>query len=287
MSPLQPRLVETPRLIFPEGPRWKGGKLWFTDVHAKAVYTWEPRTSAMEKIADVEGWPAGIGFRTDGRMIVSSMLDGLLLQQDGHGGLEVLTDLSPLATPLFGILYINDLVVDSRGNSYVNIYGLGGEQDNGGIALVRPDGEIEIVAENLAFPNGMVVTPDLRTLIVAELHSDVLTAYDVDDDGRLSNRRLWAQIPGATPDGICLDAEGAVWVGSAYTGHFYRVAEGGDVLADIVMPDTWTVAPALGGDDGKTLFLMTCVATREEQAAGKGKGYLHQLTVDVAGVGCP
>ncbi|WP_433622186.1 SMP-30/gluconolactonase/LRE family protein [Nocardia sp. CA-120079] len=273
-------------LIFPEGPRWHDDKLWFADIHAHKVYTWVPGGSP-ETVADLPNWPSGIGFSEDGEMIVSSMRDGIVYKLV-DGNLEVLADLSGHGAGTGKVnTILNDLTTDGRGNTYVDIYGIDGDADNGGIALVRPDGKAEIVADGLAFPNTVVVTPDYKTLMVSETSSDVITAYDLDEDGRLSNKRLWARIPGATPDGMCLDAEGALWVGSAFTDHFYRVKEGGEILTKIHMPGKFTLAPVLGGPNGTTLYLMTCISTIPQLEQGIGDGFIESVEVDVPGAGWP
>jgi sugar lactone lactonase YvrE len=272
-------------LVMPEGPRWHDDKLWISDVYGKRVVTCDAE-GVLTTVAEVPNWPSGLGFRGD-QVLVTSMNDGLLLQVSDDGSLDVVADLSSYAdgTNYWGCL-INDMAVDGRGNAYIGTYGAGPNHDSTGIVLVRPDGTALEVADGIAGANGIVITPDYSTLIIAELDSDHLTAFDIAADGTLNNSRVWARVPGSTPDGICLDAEGAVWFGSVYTHEFFRVAEGGKVL-DHIQLDKCGMAPILGGPSGTTLYLCTAETSKEQLARGEAKGFIEYVEVDVPGAGWP
>jgi sugar lactone lactonase YvrE len=229
-----------------ESPRWHEGRLWFSDWVAHRVIALDP-DGPSEEMAEVDAFPFSIDWLPDGPMLITAGQE--LLRREG-GSLVTHRDLSDVSD--YGW---NEIVVDGRGNAYVNSVGfdlMGGEEPKPGfIAVVTPDGEARQVADDLAFPNGMVVTPDDSTLIVAESYEGRLTAFDMDDDGGLSNRRVWADL-GEGGDGICMDAEGAVW--SPKFQRCVRVREGGEVLEEIEL-DRFCFACMLGGTDGKTLFL--------------------------------
>jgi sugar lactone lactonase YvrE len=230
-----------------ESPRWHDGRLWFSDWVAHQVIALS-EDGSHEVMAKVDAFPFSIDWLPDGPMLITAGQELLRMEADGslvtHRDLRDLTD--------YGW---NEIVVDGRGNAYINSVGfdlMGGEEPKPGfIAVVTPDGEARQVADGLAFPNGMVVTPDDSTLIVAESYEGKLTAFDINEDGGLSNRRVWADL-GEGGDGICMDAEGAVW--SPKFQSCVRVREGGEVLETIDL-DRFCFACMLGGADGKTLFL--------------------------------
>jgi sugar lactone lactonase YvrE len=236
-----------------EAPRWHDGRLWCTDMGAGEVLAVAP-DGAREVVAHVQS--LGLGFLPDGRLLIVSMREGLLLRREPDGSPVTHADLTGLDRHPW-----NDLVVDGRGNAYVNNIGFdfpGGAFAPGLLALVTPDGVVRQVADGLAFPNGMAVTPDNATLIVAESYGARLTAFDIAPDGALSNRRAWADLtaaPGSHPDGICLDADGAVWYADVPAQCCIRVREGGDVLQTVAL-DRGCFACALGGADRRTLFMM-------------------------------
>ena len=199
-------------LAFPEGPRWRDGRLWFSDMHDLQVKTVDLQGRVEDQLR-VEGSPSGLGWLPDGRLLVVSMTDRRLLRLDPEG-LVTHADLSELAT-----FDCNDMVTDASGRSYVGNFGfdIHVEEPKIGPAeliLVSASGEARVAAGDLLFPNGTVITDDGRTLIVGESYGARLSAFDIGDDGTLSNRRVWAQLEGAVPDGICLDAQGAIWVAS-------------------------------------------------------------------------
>jgi len=238
-------------LVFPESPRWHDDRLWFSDWGAHEVIAVD-LGGESEVVASVPSFPMCIDFLPDGRLLVVSANEGRLLRRERDGTLVTHADLTGLADHPW-----NDIVVDGRGNAYVNNIGFdfpGGEFAPGIVALVNPDGSARQVAEGVAFPNGMVVTPDNATLIVAESYGHKLTAFDIATDGSLSNGRVWANVEGDYPDGICLDAENAVWYADVGGKHCRRVREGGEVLQTLPF-DRGCFACMLGGADGRTLFV--------------------------------
>jgi sugar lactone lactonase YvrE len=246
----EPQLLMS-NLAFPESPRWHEDRLWFSDWGAHEVIALDLEGES-EVIARVPSFPMCIDFLSDSRLLVVSASDGRLLRREPGGALVSHADLSGLADHKW-----NDIVVDGRDNAYVNNTGFdfpGGEFAPGIIALVTADGSARQVAEGIAFPNGMAVTPDNSTLIVAESYGNKLTAFDISDDGGLWNRRVWADLDGGVPDGICLDAENAVWYADVPNKRCVRVREGGEVLQTIQL-DRGCFACALGGVEKTTLFL--------------------------------
>lgn len=280
-------------LHFGEGPRWHDGVLWFSDFFDYAVKTVD-LTGRIEVKLTLAGRPSGLGWMPDGRLLVVSMTARSLLRLDGRQ-LVVHADLSPLAT-----FHCNDMVVDSAGRAYVGNFGfdLDTAEINGtlaevvgahnGATLVRvdPDGSIHAAAGGLMFPNGTVITPDGRTMIVAETFGGRLTAFDIAGDGSLSNRRVWADLGGRVPDGICLDAEGAVWVANPVARECFRVVEGGEVV-DVVETDNRCFACMLGGADRRTLFMLTSAYSLAIEAAVRRSGNVLIADVEVPGAGLP
>jgi sugar lactone lactonase YvrE len=240
-------------LVFGEQPRWHAGRLWFSDWGVPQVMAVDLEGND-EVILPGRSFPLCVDWLPDGRLLVVSAREGLLLRREPDGSLVTHADLTGLSDPPPG----NELVVDARGNAYVNGGGfdlMAGEEFSPGIvALATPDGTSRRVADDLAFPNGMLVTPD-STLIVAETYANRLTAFDIAADGGLSNRRVWAHLQDGFPDGICLDAENAVWCGDVPNKRCVRVREGGDVLETIEL-DRGCFACALGGPEKRTLFMM-------------------------------
>jgi sugar lactone lactonase YvrE len=247
-----------------ESPRWHDGRLWFADwlAHEVVAVDLEGRS---EVIARVDAFPFSIDWLPGGPMLITAGRN--LLRRDADGSLATHADLSELTE--FGW---NEIVVDGRGNTYVNGPGFnmmaGGEFAPGGVALLTADGSASRVAEDVAFPNGMAVTPDDSTLIVADSYGKQLTAFDIAGDGSLSHRRAWAELGDGVPDGICIDAQGVVWYADVPNRRCVRVAEGGEVLQTIDL-DRGCFACMLGGADGRTLFLM---AQEWKGPEGMGKG---------------
>src|SRR5437870_11245850 len=242
-------------LVFPEQPRWHEGRLWFSDWGTRDVIAVD-LDGKSEVILKGPSFPMCVDWLPDGRMLIVSSRAGLLLRREPDGSLVTHGDLTGVSEHPPG----NELVVDGRGNAYVNGAGFdlmaGGEFAPGTVALVTPDGSARQVADDIAFPNGMLVTPDNSTLIVADSYAKRLTAFDIEEDGGLSNRRVWADLGDGVPDGICLDAEGAVWYGDVPNERCVRVREGCEVLQTIAL-DRGCFACALGGEERRTLFMMT------------------------------
>jgi sugar lactone lactonase YvrE len=269
---------------FAEGPRWHDGRLVFADMGSKQVLTVD-LTGEVEEVCVVEGRPSGIGWLPDGRMLVVSMNDRRVVRLEPDGTLVEHADLSRLASAP-----CNDMVVDGRGNAYVGNPGYDMRNPPSPLpaaelVLVRPDGSAEVVDRSVRFPNGPAVTPDGRTLIVAETVGERLSAFDIGDDATLSNRRTYADLPGRAPDGIALDADGAVWVADASGNACVRVREGGEVT-DVVDTGRGCFACALGGPDRTTLFLLTGEGFSGE-AIRKRTGAIETVEVAVPGAGLP
>ena len=270
-------------LAFGEGPRWHAGRLWLSDMHGRHVMTLDS-AGRLERVVRVEGRPSGLGWLPDGRLLVVSMEDRKLLRLEG-ADLVVHADLSRLAPH-----EINDLVVSADGHAYVSQFGFamhrGGEFRKTEILLVTPAGEARVAATDLAFPNGMVITPDARTLIVGESFAARLTAFDRAPDGALGNRRVFAKLSGATPDGICLDAEGCVWIASPPSKECLRVREGGEIV-ERVRTSTQAIACMLGGDDRRTLYVLTSEGIDPAECERRRSACVETVRVDVPGAGWP
>lgn len=279
---MRPRVLLS-GLRFPEGPRWHDGKLWISDMHDGRVLTLDG-DGRDETILRLDDEPSGLGWLPDGRLLVVSMHERKLLRREADGRLVQHADLAAVLP-----FHANDMVVDGLGRAYVGNFGFdlnGGEKPKPTtMALVSPDGRVGIAADDLLFPNGTVLTPDGRTLIVGETMAARLTAFDVAADGTLSQRRIWAQLEKAVPDGICLDAEGAIWVASPTARACLRVREGGTVT-DRVEIETNAYACMLGGADRRTLFLCTA-AEHDPAKTGTRHGRIEAVTVAVPGVGLP
>ncbi|MGZ4762156.1 MAG: SMP-30/gluconolactonase/LRE family protein, partial [Ilumatobacteraceae bacterium] len=276
-----------------EGPRWHDDRLFFSDQHDAVVRAVSP-TGGLSTVVEVPARPSGLGWDPDGRMLVVSMDDRRLLRLDGRSLTEV-ADLTPLAT-----WHCNDMVVDAMGRAYVGNFGfdLDTAEINGTLAevlaghhgatlaRVDPDGSIHAAADGLMFPNGTVITPDGRTLIVAESFGRRLTAFDIADDGTLSNRRMWADLGSRVPDGICLDAAGAIWVANPISPECFRVVEGGEVV-DVIETDHRCFACMLGGPDRRTLFMLTSQHSLAVEASVRRTGNVLITEVATPGAGLP
>jgi sugar lactone lactonase YvrE len=282
MTTHQPKLL-LDGLMFPEGPRWHRGRLYFSDMQAHEVIAVDMH-GQRETIANVPGRPSGLGLRPDGSWLVVSMHDHKLLRLAG-GSTETVADLSALAGGP-----CNDMVVDARGNAYVGNFGFDFEHDEApkvtSLALITTDGKVRAVGSDLLFPNGMVITPDGKTLIVAESFAARLTAYEIASDGTLQHSRLWAQLA-VPPDGICLDAEGCIWMANPMSpGGFLHLAEGGAIKARIDTPERVGLACMLGGPDRRTLFMLESVGSNPSKSE-RGHGRIRTVAVDVPGAGWP
>ena len=279
-------------LTFGEGPRWHEEKFYFSDFYSHKVFSLDMDGNS-EVIVEVPAQPSGLGWMPDGTMLIVSMKDKKLLSFNKNTLSEV-ADLSNLAG-----FHCNDMVVDDQGNAYIGNFGFntysGEEIRPANLILVRPGEDPCLAADDLLFPNGTVITPDGKTLIVGETYAARLTAFDINQDATLSNRRVWADftldadegdIP--LPDGMCLDAEGAIWVASPSTAEVIRVREGG-VILDRISVETNAYACMLGGDDLKTLFICTSNASGvdPESALREKSGKIETIKVEVAGAGRP
>ena len=274
-------------LCFPEGPRWHDGRLFFSDMHAHQVLAFDPASGATQVVVEVPGQPSGIGWRPDGTLLVVSMVDRRLLAvRDGVP--EEVADLSALAP-----FHCNDMVVDAHGNAYVGNFGFDlhdpdADQRTTTLVIVTPDGDARIVADELFFPNGCVITPDGGTLVVGESFTGHLTAFSIAEDGSLHDRREWARVRGAVPDGICLDADGAIWLASPISHQVLRVAEGGEVLDEVRTSDErQPFACMLGGPDRRTLYVCTAHDSEPVAARSARAGRIEAIEVDVPGAGLP
>jgi sugar lactone lactonase YvrE len=251
-------------LGFPESTRWRDGRVWLCNWGTGEVLavTADGEREVMARL-DPQTLPFSIDWDPDGRLLVIDGPRRLLLRPKSDGSHETVADLTGFSSGPF-----NELVVDARGNAYVN----GG---SGMVICVRPDGGVDQVADGLKWPNGMAVIDDDRTLVVADSHAQQLIAFDVTTDGNLSGRRIWAELEHA-PDGICSDADGAIWVASVPGRNCVRVREGGDVLSTVAA-DRGCFACMLGGEDGQTLFIAAAEWRGMDVAMREGPGVTGQL----------
>ncbi|MAL97058.1 MAG: gluconolactonase [Alteromonadaceae bacterium] len=286
---------------FFEGPRWHDGRWWASDFYSHTVWAITTDGSA-ERILTVNEQPSGLGWMPDGSLLVVSMRDHKLLRRWPDGRIETHADLSAHATG-----WANDMVVDSQGRAWVGNFGcdLAGRDALRPAALVRvdPDGTAVVAAEDLYFPNGSVITPDGGTLIVGETFGNCLTAFTIERDGRLTDRRPWATFgqrpaPGpraemvqqikVAPDGCCLDAEGFIWVADAVGQRCIRVAPGGGIVDEVKAPQGQGIfACMLGGDDGRTLLLCCAPDSSPRRRSAAAEAELLTCEVEVPHAGRP
>jgi len=286
-------------LSFTECPRWRDGRLYFSDFYTHRVLA-VALDGTVETVAHVPNQPSGLGFLPDGRMLIVSMLDRKLMRLEADGSLVVHADLSLMVEyPL------NDMVVDADGRAWVGNFGFdlhGGAAACATVLIcVEPDGQARVAAEGIGYPNGTVITPDGRTMIIAETLMSRLSAFPI-EGGVLGERRTWAkfgEVPETsdvgeliaalevTPDGICLDAEGAVWVADALHARLLRVAEGGRILEEISTNEMNPFACMLGGEDGRTLFVCLAPTFVEAELKASHRASVAMLRVAVAHAGLP
>lgn len=276
---------------FLEAPRWRDGRLWFSDFYGYQVRSMAEDGSDLRLEAQVPGQPSGLGWLPDGRLLVVSMRDRTVLCREPDGTLVVHADLGAHATG-----HTNDMVVDERGRAYVGNFGFdlmaGDPLEPTALHRVDPDGQVTEVADDLWFPNGSVLTPD-NDLLVVETFGNRVTAFTVTADGELTDRRVWAEfgplpsdrdVAGALAqlrvagDGACLDAAGGLWIADAIGDRLVRVTEGG-TITDEIRPGTPVYACALGGAAGTTLFC--CAAPDFHEEARKAAGEARMLAVNV------
>jgi sugar lactone lactonase YvrE len=263
-------------LKFPESPRWHDDKLWFVDMEGHKVMTVD-LDGNTETIIELPNSVSGLGWLPDNRLLIVSVEDCRLLRLDPEGVTEVI-DLNR-----FGTVFLNDMVVDKKGRAYVGNFGFDYFNEKPfaptKLILVYPNGEAKVVADNMAFPNGTVITPDDKTLIIAETFAAQLTAFDILEDGSLTKRRVWANLKSLVPDGICLDAEEGIWLAAPGRKRVVRVLEGGQIT-HIVRVENDAYACMLGGPDRKTLFVATSKHSRDA-------GRIEFVEVDIPGAGLP
>jgi sugar lactone lactonase YvrE len=286
---------------FFEGPRWRDGRWWVSDFYRHAVFTVTP-DGRSEKIFDVDHQPSGLGWLPDGSLLVVSMKNRQLLKRSPQGKVSLHADLSQFCPGI-----CNDMVVDARGRAFVGNFGFDLMAAGGAaptvVVRVDPDGRAQIAANGFLFPNGSVITPDGRTLIVGETIGNRYTAFTIGDDGTLGERRTWAlfgpepklgTVPEVlpqlkvAPDGCALDAQGQIWAADAVGGRCIRVAEGGRITDEVRAPKGLGVfACMLGGDDGKTLLLCAAPDFFEHKRAHAEEAVLLTTQVDVPHAGLP
>jgi sugar lactone lactonase YvrE len=287
-----------------ECPRWHAGRLYISDFYTQQVLALDldggGGVGGPDSVARVSGQPSGLGWMPDGSMLVVSMRDRRVLRLRDGGAPELHADLSAIAP-----WHLNDMVVDAEGRAYVGNFGFdlmsGAKIRSTCIVRVDPDGTATVAAEDLHFPNGTVIFPDGRTLVVAETLAGRLTAFDIADDGSLENRRVWAKLSeaadtddigelvaagGVAPDGIALDAEGAIWAADAIGGRVMRVREGGEVVEEIA-PGTGVFACGLGGAEGRTLVMCAAPSFAEHERRDTREAQLLACEVDVPRAGLP
>jgi sugar lactone lactonase YvrE len=280
-------------LYFGEGPRWHGDRLWFSDFYDHAVKSIDAGGAVRTEL-EIDDQPSGLGWLPDGRMLVVAMHRRQLLRVDPDG-VKLHADLSGVAD-----CHANDMVVDALGRAYVGNFGFALDEalkergvegvlashPTARLARVDPDGQVHVAADDLHFPNGCVITPDGGTLIVAETLGLRLTAFDIASDGTLSNRRTWATLGMRAPDGICLDADGHVWIANAIAPECVRVAPGGEIV-ESVQTDQPCYACMLGGPDRRTLFMMTAPSSMAEVVSTARRGHILTARVETPGAGWP
>jgi sugar lactone lactonase YvrE len=278
-------------LYFGECPRWHDGRLWYSDFFDHAVFSISPEGERRTEVA-FDGEPSGLGWLPDGRLLINSRLDRAIMRREPDGTIVRHGDLTPWAT-----WHANDMVVASNGQAYAGNFGfdLDGLYDGSvpfeavaptSLVRVDPDGTSYEAADDLSFPNGTVITDDGCTLIIAESMGQRLTAFERRADGSLTGRREWAALPGLAPDGICLCADGTVWVANALGAECVRVAEGGDIV-ERVTTSQGCFACMLGDDDRRTLYLVTAESSDAAKARATRNGALEKVRTTVPGAGLP
>jgi len=284
MTPAPPQVhVVAQGFGFTECPRWHQGELWFVDFLSRQVLSLDPATRQVTTRATVPGTPGGLGFLPDGTPLVVSQNDFTLQTISPDGRLARHADLSRFARGA-----ANDMLVDAQGRAYVGHHGYaafaGAEPRLASLLLVRADGTVVETAGNLVFPNGMAMTADRRRLIVAETFAHRLTMFEIAEDGALSTRRLWAELPGDGPDGICIDADDNVWASCLFSQSLARVPEGGPVNCRISTGDRWAVSCAIGGRNVDTLFCATAETSMEKLRRGVSSAFIEAVALPPRGL---
>jgi len=281
-------------IYFGEGPRWRDGRLWFSDFYAHAVKSISLAGDLRTEV-EIDDQPSGLGWAPDGALLIVSQIKRQLLRRSPDGRIAVHAELGGVAD-----FHCNDMVVDSAGGAYVGNFGFDldaaihargvesvlADHPTAKLAYVSPDGAVSVAAEDMHFPNGSVITPDGKTLIVGETLAGRLTAFDIGAGGALSNRRVWAETWPRVPDGIALDADGAIWVANPIAPECVRIEEGGKVL-EVIDTGQPCFACMLGGEDGRTLFMLTAASSDHEAAAAAPTGKILVAEVDSPRAGRP
>ena len=278
-------------LYFGECPRWHDGRLWYSDFFDHAVFSVSSEGERRTEV-EFEGEPAGLGWLPDGRLLINSRLDRAVIRREADGALSRHGELTPWAT-----WHANDMVVASNGQAYCGNFGFNldglydgtvspSEITSTSLIRVDPDGTSCEAADDLAFPNGAVITDDGATLIIGESMGQRISAFDRRPDGTLDNRREWALLPGVAPDGMCLCADGTVWVANAMGSECLRVAEGGHILERVTTSQS-CFACMLGDEDRQTLYLVTAASSDAAKARAERNGALEKVRTTVAGAGLP
>jgi sugar lactone lactonase YvrE len=283
MTPIKPRTIHGGGRYF-EGPRWHAGRLWFVDCMARTLLSLSPSGECVQHAKFDDDTPCGLGVLKDGRIIVLMMFKKRLLAWR-DGALSLYADLSDIATGT-----IDDMIVDGLGRAYVGDLGfdLPPPPDRGAVGriiLVMPDGEARVVAEGLRFPNGIAVSADNDRLVVAEMDGACLADYDIAPDGGLKFRARFGRMK--SPDGICLDADGAVWVAAFEEDAFIRLDREGNELQRIEVSGRRALACVLGGEARRTLFCLSAATSYEELRQRKSLSRIDTVEVEVAGAGNP
>ena len=287
-------------MSYTECPRWHEDRLWFADFYTHAIYSMTESGRDLRTEVDVPAQPSGLGWLPDGRLVFVSMKDRKVMRREDDGSIVVHADVADAVTA-----HPNDMVVDDEGRCWLGNFGFdlmgGADLEAASLLRIDPDGCVTEVAQDLWFPNGSVVTPDGGTLIVDETFGNRISAFTIHPDGSLGERRDWARFADLAttrvvaevlpqivlaPDGCCLDAEGCLWVADALAGRVCRVAEGGEILEEI-MPGTGVFACMLGGSDGRTLFLSCAPDFDENARTAAREAEIRAVRVDVPHTGLP
>lgn len=280
-------------LWFGEGPRWHQGRLWLSDMHGHRVLSCDPHGEARTEVEILDDEPSGLGWLPDGRLLVVAMESQQIRRQEQDGSLVVHADLSSVARGS-----LNDMIVAVDGTAYVGDMGAriheGGERKTGQSIAVRADGSWFVAADNLESPNGHVLFPDDSVLLIAESAAARVTAFDRSPDGGLLNRRVYASLqpsadgpPFAPPDGICLDAEGAVWVADPIGARVFRALPGEETTHEYKLDGLIPVACVLGGADRRTLFICAAADWKRDEVLKAPTGVILSIEVEIPGIGRP
>ncbi|NNJ90269.1 MAG: hypothetical protein HKP55_01225 [Gammaproteobacteria bacterium] len=263
-------------LAFPEGPRWHDGFFWFTDQHARRVYRSDVNGN-LEIITATDDLPGGLGWLPDGSLLVVYMTQRKVMRWDGNKLYEY-ADLSALAS-----FHCNDMLADAHGRVYVGNFGFdlhaGARQSKAEIIMIDTDTSLHLFSDEVIFPNGCVLTTDLNTLVVAETFAHRLTAFVLDNKGMSVSSYVWAELADMTPDGICIDNKGLIWVASPGTNEVLLVQKGGDKVARCMTVGT-PYACMLGGEDGQTLYVCTSETDDPGKAAQMKSGRIERVKVN-------